>query len=145
MKYTVEIEINKPVSKVIELFDSVDNMYKWMEGLEKFEPISGTPGEVGAKSKLTFKMKRGTLEMLETITVKNLPKEFSGTYDAKGVHNIVKNFFHEIPGGKTRYVTDQEFQFTGFMKVLGFLMPGMFKKQSMKHLTAFKNFVESQN
>jgi uncharacterized membrane protein len=145
MKYTVEIEINKPVSKVIELFNSVENMYKWMEGLEKFEPISGKPGEVGAKSKLTFKMKRGTLEMVETITVKNLPKEFSGTYDAKGVHNIVKNFFHELPDGKTRYVTDQEFQFKGFMKLLGFLMPGMFKKQSMKHLTAFKNFVEAQN
>lgn len=145
MKYTVEIEINKPVSKVIELFDSVENMYKWMEGLEKFEPISGKPGEVGAKSKLTFKMKRGTLEMVETITVKNLPKEFSGTYDAKGVHNIVKNFFHELPDGKTRYVTDQEFQFKGFMKLLGLLMPGMFKKQSMKHLTAFKNFVEAQN
>ncbi len=145
MKYAVEIEINKPVSKVVELFDSVDNMYKWMEGLEKFEPISGKPGEVGAKSKLTFKMKRRTLEMVETVTVKNLPKEFSGTYDAKGVHNIVKNLFHELPGGKTRYVTEQEFQFKGFMKLLGFLMPGMFKKQTMKHLKAFKNFVESQN
>lgn len=142
MKYTIEIEINKPVSKVIELFDSVDNMYKWMEGLEKFEHLSGTPGEVGAKSKLTFKMKKRSMEMIETITVKNLPAEFSGTYDAKGVHNIVKNFFYDLTGNKTRYVSEQEFQFKGFMKLIAFLMPGLFKKQSMKHLEAFKKFVE---
>lgn len=143
MKYSVEIEINKPVSKVIELFDSVDNMYKWMEGLEKFEHLSGTPGEVGAKSRLTFKIKNRSMEMIETITVKNLPTEFSGTYDAKGVHNIVKNFFHDLPGDKTRYVSEQEFQFKGFMKFIAFLMPGMFKKQSVKHLEAFKKFAEN--
>ena len=143
MKYTVETEINKPVSEVIELFDNVDNMFKWMEGLEKFEPISGTQGEVGAKAKLTFKMKNRKMEMIETITVKNLPKEFSGTYDAKGIHNIVKNYFIELPGNKTRYVSDQEFQFKGFMKLIAFMMPGMFKKQSCKYMADFKNFVES--
>jgi carbon monoxide dehydrogenase subunit G len=30
MKYTTEIEINKAVNKVIELFDNPDNMSKWM-------------------------------------------------------------------------------------------------------------------
>jgi hypothetical protein len=28
------------------------------------------------------------------------------------------------------------------MKIIGFLMPGAFKKQSMKYLVAFKEFVE---
>ncbi|MBI3134306.1 MAG: SRPBCC family protein [Bacteroidetes bacterium] len=145
MHYTLEIEINKPVQKVVELFDNPDNLPKWMEGLEKFEAISGTPGQVGATSKLTFKMKNRTLEMIETITVRNLPAEFSGTYDAKGVHNIVKNYFTELPGNRTKYTTWQEFQFKGIMKVFAFLMPGMFKKQSLKYLNDFKKFAESQN
>ena len=45
---------------------------------------------------------------------------------------------------RTKYISEQEFQFKGFMKVIGFIMPGAFKKQSMKYLEAFKNFAESQ-
>lgn len=143
MKYTCEIEINKPVEEVVELFDSVDNLYKWMEGLEKFEPLEGTPGQPGARSKLHFKMGKREIEMIETITSKNLPEEFSGTYEAKGVYNIINNSF--IPAGenKTRYVSKQEFQMKGALKLMAWLMPGMFKKQTMKHMKAFKRFAES--
>ena len=142
MKYTSEIEINKPIDKVVELFDNPANMDKWMNGLQSFEPISGIPGQVGAKSRLKFKMGKREIEMIETVTVRNLPDEFSGTYEAKGVFNIVKNKFISLSDNRTKYVSEQEFQFKGFMKIIGFLMPGAFKKQSMKYLTDFKNFVE---
>jgi uncharacterized membrane protein len=142
MKYSAEIEINKPVDKVVELFDNPENMKKWMEGLQSFEHISGKPGEVGAKSRLKFKMGKREMEMIETILVRNLPDEFSGTYEAKGAYNIVKNRFIALPGNKTKYMNEQEFQFKGFMKIMAFIMSGAFKKQSMKYLVAFKNFAE---
>lgn len=144
MKYSVSITIDKPVNEVVALFDNVDNMKKWMEGLESFEPLDGTPGEVGAKSRLRFKMGKREIEMIETITAKNLPEEFTGTYEAKGVFNIVRNSFEPLPGNKTKYTTEQEFQFKGFMKLMGLLMPGAFKKQSMKYLQDFKAFAENQ-
>lgn len=97
MNYSSEIEIDRPVDKVVELFDNPDNMDKWMQGLESFERISGKPGQVGAKSLLKFKMGKRKIEMIETITVSNLPEEFSGTYEAKGVYNIVKNRFVPLP------------------------------------------------
>ena len=56
MRYTQEIEINKPIDQVIALFDNPDNMDKWMDGMQSFEPLSGTPGQAGAKSRLKFKM-----------------------------------------------------------------------------------------
>lgn len=145
MFYTTEIIINKPIEKVVELFDSVDNLYKWMEGLQSFEHLSGTPGEQGAKSKLKFKMGKREIEMVETITVKNLPEEFSGTYEADGVFNIVKNKFIKISENETKYISENEFQFKGFMKIIAFIMPGAFKKQSMKYLNDFKKFAESQD
>ncbi len=142
MKYTTEIEINKPIDEVVALFDNVDNMDKWMEGLQSFEPISGVPGEVGAKSRLVFKMGKREIEMIETITVRNLPNEFSGTYEAKGVFNIVKNKFVKVSDNTTKHIGEQEFQFKGFMKIIAFLMPGAFKKQSMKYMLDFKHFAE---
>lgn len=143
MKFTCEIEINKPINTVVEIFDDPENMDKWMEGLLSFEHLSGTPGQPGAKSKLKFKMGKREIDMVETITVRNLPDEFTGTYEANGVFNISKNKFVPIGPDKTKYINEQEFQFKGFMRLIGLLMPGAFKKQSMKYLVDFKNFVEN--
>lgn len=144
MKYTVEIEIDLPVDRVVELFDNPDNLKHWQPGLQSVEPLSGTPGQPGAKSRLKFQMRKRDIEMVETITVRNLPEEFSGTYEAKGVFNHVKNRFIPISENKTRYVSEQEFQFKGFMKLFGMLMPGAFRKQSQQYLQNFKQFAESQ-
>lgn len=142
--YTVEITIDKPRSRVVELFDNPDNLKHWMPGLVSFEPLSGKPGEVDSKARLTFMMNNRKLEMIETITKRALPDEFNGTYEAKGVFNIVNNRFIDIDGKSTRYVSEQEFQMKGIMKLFAWIMPGVFKKQSMKYLTDFKAFVESQ-
>ena len=145
MKYSAEVEINQPVNKVVELFDNPNNMKKWMEGLQSFETISGTPGQEGAKSKLHFKMGKREIEMLETITKRNLPEEFNETYEAKGVFNIAKKSFIPFDENRTKYVTEQEFQFKGFMKLMGAVIPGAFKKQTLRYMNAFKEFAENQN
>lgn len=142
MKYSTEIIIDKHIDKVIELFDNPDNLSKWMEGLQSFEPISGTPGQPGAKSKLKFKMGKREFEMVKTITVLNLPDESSGFYESKGVLHKVKTKFLRISHDKTKHITEHEFKFNGFMKLIGVFMPGAFKKQSAKYQTDFKKFVE---
>lgn len=117
-------------------------MKHWMRGLVSYEFISGEPSTEGAQMNMKFKMGKRDMEMVETIIKRNFPDEFHATYDAKGVHNIQKNFFKE-EGGKTRWVSESEFQFEGFgMKLMAFLMPGAFKKQSKKYAEDFKNFAE---
>ena len=142
MKYTVQIDIDLPRSRVIELFDSTENLYKWQRGLQSFEPVSGEPGEPGAQSKVVFQMGKRKIEMLETITKKNLPREFNGTYDAKGVHNVVNNRFVEVGADKTRWESENVFEFKGFMKLIGLLMKGSFPKQSLQYMRDFKEFAE---
>lgn len=143
MKYKLEIEIDLPREKVIELFDNPDNMEHWQEGFISFEPMSGTPGEVGAKSHLKYKMGKREIEMVETITKRDLPNEFSGTYEAKGMWNEVKNYFHEAGPNKTKWITENEFKASGMMKLVTFFMPGAFKKQSYKYMVDFKKFAEN--
>ena len=143
MKYEVEIELNLPRNKVIELFDSTENLYKWQPELISFTHQSGSPGQVGAKSKLRYKMGRREIDMIETITLRELPNRFDGTYEAKGVYNIVKNQFIDN-GNSTLWKVEQEFQFSGFMAIMSLFMRGAFKKQSMLYLTRFKAFAEGE-
>ena len=143
MKFTVKIKINLARNKVIELFDSTENLKKWQPGLLSFEHQSGTPGEVGAKSRLQYKTGKREIEMVETITVKNLPDEFSGIYEAKGVWNEVKNYFYKVDKNTTKWVSENEFRCGGFIKIIAFFMPGSFKKETMKYLEYFKEFTEN--
>ncbi len=144
MKYTNEVIIDLPLKKVLELFDSEENMFKWQPELISFEHVSGEKGEVGAKSNLLYKMGKREVEMVETIIKKDLPGEFNFTYEAKGVWNEMKNSFEEVDPSKTKWISHSEFRFSGFMKIIGFLMPGSFKKQSQLALDRFKAFAESQ-
>ena len=57
--------------------------------------------------------------MVETVTRRDLPYAFEGTYDAKGVHSMTRNEFHEAGPDATRWVTHNEFEFHGVMKVVG--------------------------
>ncbi len=144
MKYSNEININLPLNKVIELFENPNNMKHWQPGLQSFEHISGTQGQAGAKSKLKYKMGKREIEMIETITKQNLPHDFAATYEAKGVYNLLLNKFIPVSENKTKWVSETEFKFSGFMKLIGFLMPGTFKRQSQKYLDDFKTFAEKQ-
>ena len=40
---------------------------------------------------------------------------------------------------------ESEFIFSGFMKIMGIVMPGAFKKESYKYLKLFKEFAESSS
>jgi uncharacterized membrane protein len=146
MKFTCTVDINLPVNRVVELFDNVENMYKWQDGLQSFDHISGTPGEVGAKSKMVYKHKKRVLELEETILVKNLPDEFTATYEHIHMTNTMSNRFTAPSEGKTRWEANIEYtQFNGFMpKVMAKLFPGMFKKQTQKWLDQFKTFAENE-
>ena len=145
MKYSLEFKIHKPVDQVIELFDSVDNLKKWQPELLSFEHLTGEAGKVGAKSKLLYKTGKKEFEMIETLVVKNLPEEFTGTYETRGMKTRVKNKFEKIDENSTRWIVENEFQLNGFMKLMAFIMPGAFKRQSSKFMVRFISFAESEN
>lgn len=144
MKYTVSIDIDKSIKEVTTLFKDRRNDKLWMKGFQKKTPIDGNEGEEGAKCKVEFLMGKRRFEMEEVIVKINLPIEYTTTHTTPKVFNRVKNSFEKIDNHTTRYHTEQEFQFKGFMKIMAFFMPGAFKKQSMQYLKDFKAFAENQ-
>jgi len=144
MRYTTAITINLPRNRVIDLFDNSDNIKKWQPELIKFEHLSGTPGQNGAKTKMLYNMGGRETEMVETIVERNFPDSFSATYETKGVKNMLENEFIALDENTTKWKMISEFSFSGFYKLMGLLMPGAFKKQSLKTMNQFKNFAESE-
>ncbi len=128
---------------MIELFDNPDNLYKWQAGLESFEPISGEPGQPGAKSKLVYSIGKRKIELIETVTERKLPDAFDGTYEWQGGKNTLRNRFIELGPDRTKWESTCAYQFSSFMlKMLSFFCPGMFRKQNLTFLQNFKAFAE---
>lgn len=141
MKYASGVIINKPREEVIELFDNSENHFKWMRGLKSFETFEGNPGQPGAKSKIVIESHGRKIEMIETITHRNLPDEYHGSYETNGIHNIIKNYFLE-EGNKTKWIVESEFVFKWYTKILYMLMKSQFQKATLKSLDDFKEFAE---
>jgi len=142
MKYQQEIIIKRSRNEVVNKFSDPDNMEHWQRGFVFMKPINGELGAEGSQNLLKYDMGKRVVEMTETILKNDLPQEFSATYEAKGVYNFQVNKFEETSENHTLWITFNEFKFNGFMKFIGWFMPGAFKKQSYKFMQDFKAFVE---
>lgn len=144
MRYTTEVIIDLPREQVIELYDSVENMYKWQPGLKSIQVIRGEPGREGCRSELVYEARKGDLTMTETITKRDLPEEFHAVYKSQGVTNEMHNYFTEVNEYKTRWRIINVFRFKGLMALMAPLMRTAFSKNMLLNMERFKTFAENE-
>lgn len=135
--------INKGRSSVWKAFDNPKNMKRWQPTLETFEPQKGTPGHIGAISKLTYVEDGRTITMYETITDRSEPTEFAGTYTTQGAVNQLRNTFVELNAQQTRWTLDAEVRFSGLMSLVAPLIKPTVVKRTQADMERFKAMVES--
>lgn len=144
MEYTVSNIINKPIDEVVRHFKDEDGVKHWMEGLQKITRISGDPHTVGAKSEFLFVHKGKEMLIKETILEEELPHQIKFEYESPMGKNQVEMKFESMPDGSTKQSNTSYFEMKGLAKIFGFLAKGMFKKQSLKYMNAFKKYVEKK-
>src|SRR5690606_37724158 len=94
--------------------------------------------------KLIYTMGKKNMELIETVTHRNLPPEFHGTSSTKGIANIQENYFEALPNGATKWISICDVMPLNFMmRLMLWLMPRAFKKHSLKFMNDFKRFAEN--
>ena len=144
MEYTTSITINRSREDVFALMEDPANMPLWQEGFVSFTPTSPDPQAIGATADIVFLIGKKEVQMVETVVERDPPRLFTATYETNGVWNLNKNIFTEIAPDQTEWRMEAEFKCTGFLRILAFFMPGMFKKQSAKMMSDFKAMAESK-
>jgi hypothetical protein len=143
MKFTLELPIQKSRVEVWKAFDNVENMKKWQPTLIKFETISGTQGQPGAVSRLTYAEGKREFFLTEKIIFRAEPAQFDGVYENDFADNTIKNFFIATSDNETLWKIETEFMFKTFlMKIMGPLMKNNFVKRTEKDMERFKELVE---
>jgi hypothetical protein len=153
MKYTVSLEIAIPRDEVAQLLADPAHLSKWLRGLVLHEPLSGVHGQVGTKSRVVMQMGQQKFECIETITrrepadLRAIPKEsvvhFEREIVGEGMFSITRERLTDAGPNSTLWVSENEYRFSSFMmRLVGLLMPGAFRKQSLQHMQDFKAFAE---
>ena len=153
MKYTVAIEIALPRERVAQLLADPAQMPKWLRGLVVHEPLSGAHGQVGTRSRVVLEMGKQKMEMTETITrrdpvdLHDIPKEAVVRFDreivGEGMWSAARERLTEAGPQRTLWESENEYRFSGLlMRLVGLVMPGSFRKQSLQHMNDFKAFAE---
>ncbi|WP_163507465.1 SRPBCC family protein [Fodinicola acaciae] len=153
MKYTTSIEIDLPREKVVQLVSDPEHLPKWLRGLVLHEPVNGVHGQLGTTSRVVFQMGKQRMEATETITrlepadLHAIPSSVVVHYDreivGQGMWQAQRDRLIDAGPDTTLWESESEFRFDGLlMRLVGRLMPGSFRKQSLRHMQDFKAFAE---
>lgn len=145
MKFTCKTYINLPRSEVVKLWDNDNNFKEWQDGFVKIEYLFGEPRATGSQARIFLEQGKQKLELLETVIANYLPNELKAKYEHTHMTNTLTTRFKSVSEHKTEYIAEIEYtKFNGFMpKLMAFLFPGMFKRQTQKWLNQFKRFAEA--
>ncbi len=142
MKSLIKLEIDVPQARLAELFADPENNTKWMDDLERYEPVSGEPGMPESKYRLI--PKEGKMVFIATVVARNLPTEFRLRLDASNVSVSVKGTFVALSSTKTQLISEEIFCFKGlFDKLFGLLARRSIKNTHRRHMEAFKRYAEA--
>jgi len=153
MKYTVSIEIAQSLERTVQLLADPAQMPKWLRGLVLHEPLSGVHGQVGTRSRVVLQTGQQKFEATETITrrepadLRDIPAgsvvHFEREIVGGGMWSAARERLTEAGPETTLWESENEYRFSGVvMKLVGILMPGTFRKQSLQHMQDFKAFAE---
>jgi len=143
MKHKTEILIDADRATVWRMFDDPDNMTKWQPTLRSFTHKTGTPGQADAVSELVYDENGRQVVMIETITARREPDFLGGIYESSSGTVVIFNQFEETDDGQTRWTSNMNYQFKGFMKIMAFFMQKSIRNRSDRDMNRFKLLVES--
>ena len=145
MKFTLQLPINRSCAEVWRAFDNPENRKEWQPSLISFETISGTQGQPGAVSKLTYKEREREFSLMERVMHREDQHRLDGVYENNFADNIVRNTFTEQGPGQTLWRVETEFKFkTLLMRILGTVMKKNFVLRTQREMDRFKAFAEKQ-
>ena len=141
MKSVVELNISAPQAKVAKLFEDPQQFPKWMDDVDRVEPVNGS----GRDWESQFRMvpKRGNLIFTAKV-VKRTNAHAQLALEAPTVSVSVNGTFMKLSAMKTRLVSEEVFTFKGlFGHLFGWIGFLSIMLAHRRHMRAFKRFAES--
>lgn len=142
-KYTVEVEVDKPVEEVFAIFENPKMLKKWLPEIKSIEPINVTPQKLGSTYKIILDDQGQGAKMVEKIRAyvpnEKLTLQFTSSEMLK-----VDDYNFTAQEGKTKIIQNTSILSNSFVTACVFpWFKGRFKDLSQDYLNRFKELAES--
>ena len=142
MRTVIKIEVDVPQARLAPLLADPELSTKWMDDVDRVEPISGLLGMQGSRYRLV--PKAGGMEFVATVVGRDIPDELRVRLEGRIVTVSVKARFAATSPASTRLTHEQVFNFKGLAnKIGGAFARGAIKQAQRRHLEAFKRYAET--
>ena len=145
VSYSNEIMVDKPLSESWAVSQDESKMKDWLEGLQKVEHVSGTPGKVGSVSDIYFINEGEEMVIRETIT-EIVPNESVAMTFTSDFMDMDYKLTMTSEDNKTKISSSTTCQGNGMVsKSLIAMMGGTMESQEQTNLNNLKKTIENNN
>lgn len=145
LSYECEIIADKPLAESWAVSQDEEKMADWLDGFQKIEYVSGTPGTVGAVSDVYFVEDGQVMTIRETITDIVKDESVSMTFTSDFMNMDYKLAMTAIDG-KTKISTSTTATGNGmFSKSIMAMMGSSFITQEETNLSSLKKTIEKNS
>jgi uncharacterized protein YndB with AHSA1/START domain len=142
MKFRSEIIINRPVKDVYKYTVNPKNLSRWVDGFEKFKPLSGKARQVGSVGILIYNDKEGKLEVHEKILALEFGKSLKTHLSHKNMETVLEFRFLD-QGNTTKLVAEAQVRLKPFLfNLMAPFVKTPMRKQQLSDLKRLKNCLE---
>jgi len=144
MKFQSEIIINKPVKEVYQFTINSKNLSRWVDGFQKFKPLSGKARKTGSLGIHFYSDKEGTFEVQEEVLAHEPEKSLKIHLSHKNMETNL-NFRFLNQGNSNKLIAETEVK----LKPLLFNLAAPFvktpmRKQQLADLKRLKHCLEQK-
>jgi hypothetical protein len=144
MKSIVEIEIDVPRDQTTALFADPVNLTKWMNDLDRIEPIGGERGMPGSQYRMVGKADTH-MDFVATVVARDLPERVALKLESASVDIAITDTFMALSAHRTKLTSEEVFTFRGLANILfGFLARRTIHENHRRHMESFRRFAEAQ-
>ena len=142
MKSVVKLDIDASQDELAELIFNPKASPRWMEDVQRIEPLGGKLGMQGSRYRLV--PKDAGPGFVATVVSRQPPGKLRLVLDAPRVSVAVSTQLIKLSARRTRLVSEQTFRFNGaFSAVYGFLARRSFRRNHRRHIESLKQVAES--
>lgn len=142
MRSVVKLDIGASQDELAELVFDPKASPRWMDDVQRIEPLGGKLGMQGSRYRLV--PKDPGPGFVATVVARQPPARLRLVLDAPSVSVAITTQLIKLSARRTRLVSEQTFQFNGaFGAVYGFLARRAIRRNHRRHMESLKQVAES--
>lgn len=143
VKYSVEVEINKPIAEVFAKFENPTSLKEWMPEIKSIETLNEKPGKIGSTYKMIVENQGQEMEMTEKIMAYVLNEKMTFEFDSDQMLKT-DDFKFVANGNSTKMIQNCTVEAKSY--IMGCMFPyfkSKLEEVSLGYMNRFKEMVES--